>query len=95
MSDTKDTVQDAINVEVNRNCTQMLFHTKQAQICRTRSRDWKTIIDVASSRGAFKPNEMMSVGQVYGKLEAFLSAVSQQQAKQAPTTTEAGPAKGA
>jgi len=52
----------------------------------------KTIIDVASSRGAFKPNEMMSVGQVYGKLEAFLSAVQQQQAQQAP---EAGPAKGA
>ena len=52
----------------------------------------KTIIDVASQRGAFKPNEMMSVGQVYGKLEAFLSAVQQQQAQQAP---EAGPAKGA
>ena len=54
----------------------------------------KTIIDVASSRGAFKPNEMMSVGQVYGKLEAFLSAVQQaNQAQQAPTET--GPAKGA
>ena len=53
----------------------------------------KQIIDVASSRGAFKPNEMMSVGQVYGKLEAFLSMVQQQQAQQAPTET--GPAKGA
>ena len=36
---------------------------------------------------------MMSVGQVYGKLEAFLSAVQQQQAQQAPA--EAGPGTGA
>lgn len=42
----------------------------------------KQIIDVASSRGAFKPNEMMTVGQTYGKLEAFLNAVNvAQQAK--------------
>jgi hypothetical protein len=38
----------------------------------------KQIIDVASSRGAFKPNEMMVVGQTYNKLEMFLSAVTQQ-----------------
>lgn len=37
----------------------------------------KTIIDVASQRGAFKPNEMMTVGQTYQKLEAFLGAVAQ------------------
>jgi len=42
----------------------------------------KSIIDVASQRGAFKPNEMMTVGQTYGKLEAFLSAVSAQQPAQ-------------
>lgn len=39
----------------------------------------KQIIDVASSRGAFKPNEMMTVGQVYNKLETFLATVAQQQ----------------
>jgi hypothetical protein len=39
----------------------------------------KSIIDVASSRGTFRPNEMMTVGQVYNKLEAFLNAVSAQQ----------------
>ena len=39
----------------------------------------KSIIDVASQRGAFRPNEMMTVGQVYNKLEAFLNAVAQQQ----------------
>jgi hypothetical protein len=40
----------------------------------------KSIIDVASQRGAFKPNEMMAVGQTYQKLETFLTAVASQQA---------------
>jgi len=45
----------------------------------------KNIIDVASQRGAFKPNEMMTVGQTYNKLEAFLNAVAAQQpAQEAP-----------
>ena len=39
----------------------------------------KSIIDVASQRGSFKPNEMMTVGTVYSKLEAFLGAVAEQQ----------------
>jgi len=39
----------------------------------------KTIIDIASSRGAFKPgNEMMAVGQTYAKLESFLDTVAKQ-----------------
>ena len=38
----------------------------------------KTIIDVASSRGAFKPNEMTAVGQTYTKLTAFLDQVAKQ-----------------
>jgi len=42
----------------------------------------KSIIDVASQRGAFKPNEMMTVGQTYNKLEAFLGAVAQNQPAQ-------------
>jgi len=42
----------------------------------------KSIIDVASQRGAFKPNEMMTVGQTYSKLEAFLGAVAAQQPAQ-------------
>lgn len=40
----------------------------------------KQIIDVASARGAFKPNEMAVVGTTYNKLEAFLAAVTQAQA---------------
>ena len=35
----------------------------------------KSIIDVASQRGAFKPNEMVTIGQVYNKLESFLSPI--------------------
>jgi hypothetical protein len=46
----------------------------------------KSIIDVASQRGAFKPNEMVPVGTVYAKLEAFLNAA---QAAQAPATPQA------
>lgn len=36
----------------------------------------KEIIDVASTRGAFRPKEMMAVGHVYAKLENFLEAVA-------------------
>jgi ribosomal protein L15 len=42
----------------------------------------KVIIDIASSRGAFKPNEMVAVGQTYNKLETFLNAVAAQQKAQ-------------
>jgi len=38
----------------------------------------KSIIDIASSRGAFKPNEMVAVGQTYNKLTAFLESIKQQ-----------------
>jgi hypothetical protein len=39
----------------------------------------KQVIDVASQRGAFKPNEMVAVGTIYSKLESFLAAVAAQQ----------------
>jgi hypothetical protein len=39
----------------------------------------KSIIDIASSRGTFKPNEMMIVGQTYNKLTTFLESVKQAQ----------------
>jgi hypothetical protein len=44
----------------------------------------KVIIDIASSRGAFKPAEMTVVGQTYTKLTTFLEAV----AKQADTSKQ-------
>jgi hypothetical protein len=54
----------------------------------------KVIIDIASSRGAFKPNEMVAVGQTYTKLTTFLDTVAQQSAAQpqqtaTPTNTQA------
>ena len=39
----------------------------------------KQIIDVASGRGAFKPNEITVIGTTYTKLENFLNAVAAQQ----------------
>lgn len=38
----------------------------------------KVIIDIASSRGAFKPSEMVAVGQTYNKLTTFLEHVAKQ-----------------
>lgn len=40
----------------------------------------KSIIDVASQRGAFKPSEMVVVGQTYNKLAGFLENVAKQAA---------------
>lgn len=42
----------------------------------------KVIIEVASQRGAFKPGEMVTVGQTYNKLEQFLEAIAASQKAQ-------------
>ena len=39
-------------------------------------RNLSTVIDVASTRGAFRANEMAMVGAVYNKLQAFLARVT-------------------
>ena len=91
MSATKDTVQVAPKVDAPATApADAPAPQAGADLSVQDLQGLKTIIDVASSRGAFKPNEMMSVGQVYGKLEAFLSAVQQQQAQQEPAKTEPG-----
>jgi hypothetical protein len=59
----------------------------------------KGIIDIASERNAFKPNEMAAVGIVYNKLDLFLKNVEEQQkaalaaqaAKPAPAAAEEEP----
>jgi len=38
----------------------------------------RDIIDVACSRGAFRANEMTTVGAIYSKLESFLEYVVKQ-----------------
>ena len=54
----------------------------------------KSIINVASQRGAFKPNEMVTIGQVYNKLESFLNAVQAQQQAQPEGAPEAAESAG-
>ena len=56
-----------------------------------------TILDVASTRGAFKASEMAGVGYIYNKLQAFLVKVApegQQAGTGAPTTVAPATAEG-
>lgn len=41
----------------------------------------KSVIDVATQRGAFKAAEMEAVGKLYNKLNNFLESVSNKEAK--------------
>lgn len=47
----------------------------------------RSIIDLASQRGAFKPAEMVSVGQNYEKLDTFLNIVIEQQQREEKAKT--------
>ena len=51
-----------------------------------------TIIDVASSRGAFRANEMASIGIMYNKLQGFLNKVSSANSGAPTTVAGAAPA---
>ena len=59
-----------------------------------------TILDVASTRGAFKASEMAGVGYIYNKLQAFLAKVAPEQKPEgiagagAPTTVAPATAEG-
>jgi hypothetical protein len=44
----------------------------------------RSVIDVASSRGAFKAAEMEAVGKIFNKLNAFLEQVAKAQPAPAP-----------
>jgi len=86
MTETVQTPQENVAPE---NSTELTINDLNAM---------KVIIDIASSRGAFKPNEMVAVGQTYTKLTAFLENVAQQQAAQQaanPAPAPAAPAQGA
>ena len=54
----------------------------------------KNIIDLASTRGAFRAGEMKEIGEVYNKLAEFLEAVVAQAAAQEATNAEAGETQG-
>ena len=47
------------------------------------------VIDVASTRGAFRANEMATVGLVYNKLQAFLAKVAPETKPEEKKTAEA------
>lgn len=51
---------------------------ENTQLTLTDLNAMKSIIDIASQRGAFKPNEMVVVGQTYNKLVTFLQQAKQQ-----------------
>ena len=51
-----------------------------------------TIIDVASTRGAFRAIEMATVGAMYNKLQAFLARVAPEPKPEAKTAEAAAPA---
>jgi len=48
-----------------------------------------TIIDVASTRGAFRANEMATVGLMYNKLQGFLAKVAPETKPEENKTAEA------
>ena len=53
-----------------------------------------TVIDVASTRGAFRANEMATVGLVYNKLQMFLAKVAPETKPEENKTAEAPAAAG-
>ena len=54
----------------------------------------KNIIDLASTRGAFRGEELSQVGVVYDKLTAFLAAVIEQAKAQEAINAVAGETQG-
>ena len=52
----------------------------------------KNLIEAATARGAFRANEMSTVGGIYDKLDAFLTATQAQLAQQAESQTPHDPA---
>ena len=54
----------------------------------------KNVIDLASTRGAFRGAELTQVGVVYDKLTVFLEAVIAQAKAQEASNAEAGETQG-
>jgi hypothetical protein len=56
----------------------------QPDLTITDLQNLRAIIDVASTRGAFKAAEFAAVGTVFNKLDAFLNAVAPAQQAETP-----------
>lgn len=69
-------------------------NTTQNQITIADLDTVRTVIDLASSRGAFRAGELQQVGELYNKLTAFLQAAaatlpqSDESAQPADTSTQ-------
>lgn len=48
----------------------------------------KNILEAACNRGAFKANEMSTVGQLYDKLSIFIAQSAEQLQNATPTNTQ-------
>tara|TARA_B100001287_G_C22659092_1_gene519361 strand:- start:1121 stop:1447 length:327 start_codon:yes stop_codon:yes gene_type:complete len=55
-------------------------------------RNLRTIIDVASSRGAFRGAELKGVGEAFEKLDTFVKAIDAKAQAEAQATTGDAPA---
>jgi len=49
----------------------------------------RNLIDVASQRGAFRPSEFTTVGEIYGRLANFIAAITPAQEVPAPVPVPA------
>lgn len=49
----------------------------------------RSVIDVATQRGAFKANELEAVGKTYNKLDAFLQTIQKAEEDKAEETETA------
>ena len=54
------------------------METNTVQLTVTDLSEIRTIIDLACTRGAFRANEMSRVGEIYDRLEVFISAILEQ-----------------
>jgi hypothetical protein len=75
-SKTKAQANGDTNMEQTQNQSEEQKTTQEPGLTVQDLQAIKAIIDVASSRGSFKPNEMVAVGQTYTKLEQFLATIT-------------------
>lgn len=71
-----DTAEKNEEKEVVQNNAQPTQESNDNDLTINDLNSMRQIIDLASSRGAFKANELEAVGKVYNKLVGFLSQVS-------------------
>jgi phosphoketolase len=91
----KETESVAPNTTAAQSQTEKPAGTQQATDLNIADlRNIALVIDVASTRGAFRANEMATVGLIYNKLQAFLAKVAPEAKPEENKTAEAPAAAG-